>query len=178
MKTSPLARVAPALILGSVLLGGVAVPVHAQNASPDATAPAATAAPHRSTTASRGHSSAASGQSMQAMVESRITELHNRLHITKEQEPQWQQFTQVMRDNAKGIDAAYQQRAAKLQTMSAVDNMQSYAEIEQTRAQDVQKLVPAFQTLYASLSDQQKKSADQLFRARAEAARERRAGTK
>ena len=48
--------------------------------------------------------------------------------------------------------------------MSAVDNMQSYAQIEQQRAQDMQKLVPAFQTLYSSLSDQQKKTADQIFR--------------
>ena len=38
------------------------------------------------------------------------------------------------------------------------------AQIEQQRAQDVQKLVPAFQTLYSSLSDQQKKTADQIFR--------------
>jgi hypothetical protein len=48
--------------------------------------------------------------------------------------------------------------------MSAVDNMQSFAQIEQQRAQDTQKLVPAFQALYASLNDQQKKTADQLFR--------------
>ncbi len=42
--------------------------------------------------------------------------------------------------------------------------MQSYAQIEQLRAQQMQKLVPAFQTLYASLSDQQKQQADSLFR--------------
>ena len=58
----------------------------------------------------------------------------------------------------------YQQRAEKLTSMTAVDNMQSYAQIEQERAQDMQKLVPAFQTLYGSLSDQQKKTADQMFR--------------
>ena len=62
------------------------------------------------------------------------------------------------------MDQIYQQRAEKLGSMTAVDNMQSYAQIEQQRAQDVQKLVPAFQTLYASLSDQQKKTADEMFR--------------
>ena len=87
-----------------------------------------------------------------------------KLHITPEQSQQWDQFTQVMRDNAKQMDHTYQQRAAKLGTMSAVDNMQSSAQIEQQRAQDMQKLVPAFQTLYSSLSDQQKQTADQLFR--------------
>ena len=80
----------------------------------------------------------------------RITDLHSRLHITAEQKPQWDQFTQVMRDNAKEMDEAYQQRAEKMGTMSAVDNMQSFAQIEQQRAQEMEKLVPAFQTLYAS----------------------------
>ncbi len=55
--------------------------------------------------------------------------------------------------------------------MSAVDNLRSYAELEQQRAQDIQKLVPAFQTLYGALSDQQKREADQMFRSYAANAR-------
>jgi len=104
------------------------------------------------------------GETTQNLVERRIADLHARLHITSQQGPQWDQFTQVMRDNAKDMDQAYQQRADKFASMSAVDNMQSYAQIEQQRAQDMQKLVPAFQSLYASLSDQQKTTADQMFR--------------
>ena len=56
--------------------------------------------------------------------------------------------------------------------MSAVQNMQSYAEIDEQRAQQTQKLVPAFQALYDSMSEQQKADADRVFRlrsARAEA---------
>ena len=112
---------------------------------------------------------------MQAMVEKRINDLHRQLHITSAESTQWDQFAQVMRDNAKEIDQAYADRAQKLDSMSAVENMQSYAQIEQLRAQQVQKLVPAFQTLYASLSDQQKQTADALFRnqaARAQAHRQ------
>jgi protein CpxP len=104
------------------------------------------------------------GETMQNLVERRIADLHGKLHITAQQSQQWDQFTQVMRDNAREMDGIYQQRAEQLGSMSAVDNMQSYAQIEQQRAQEVQKLVPAFQTLYASLSDQQKKTADQVFR--------------
>jgi hypothetical protein len=78
-----------------------------------------------------------------------------------------------MRDNAKDLDQAYQQRAVSFSSMNAVENMQSYAQIEQARAQDMQKLVPAFQALYDSLSDQQKKAADQMFRNRAENAQTR-----
>ena len=113
------------------------------------------------------------GEAMQNLVERRIADLHSRLRITAEQSQQWDQFTQVMRANAKEIDQSYQQRAGKLGSMSAVDNMQSYADIEQQRAQDVQKLVPAFRTLYDSLSDQQKHAADEMFRTYAENAQAR-----
>jgi protein CpxP len=101
---------------------------------------------------------------MEALVEKRINHLHQQLHITSGESSQWDQFAQVMRDNAKEIDQAYADRAQKIGSMSAVDSMQSYAQIEQLRGQQMQKLVPAFQTLYASLSDQQKQQADALFR--------------
>ena len=113
------------------------------------------------------------GDTTQTLVERRITDLHSRLHITSQQTQPWDQFAQVMRDNAREMDAIYKQRAERFGAMTAVDNMQSYAQIEQQRAQDVQKLVPAFQTLYASLSDQQKKTADEIFRNYAENAQAR-----
>ncbi|HEY3847083.1 MAG TPA: Spy/CpxP family protein refolding chaperone, partial [Acetobacteraceae bacterium] len=94
------------------------------------------------------------------------------------EQSQWDQFAQTMLANAKDLDQAYQQRAATFDKLNAVENMQSYAQIEQTRAQDLQKLVPAFQTLYASLSDQQKQDADQLFRNQAAHAVQRRAAAK
>jgi hypothetical protein len=185
MKASLLARAAPALLLSTVLAGGMATAGFAQTA-PSTSAPAAGAPASGAASASTAapassmpmvHSGAhhtthamAAGQTMQAMVERRITQLHTQLHITSAQQSQWDQFAQVMRDNAKDLDAAYQQRAEKLDSMSAVDNMQSYASIEQTRAQDVQKLVPAFQSLYASLSEAQKQDADAVFRNQAAAA--------
>jgi hypothetical protein len=113
------------------------------------------------------------GENMEATVNRRITELHNRLHITSQQDQQWNQFADVMRDNARSIDQDFHQRADKLSSMSAVDNMQSYAQIEQLRAENAQKLVTAFQTVYGTLSDQQKQTADQLFRNVAENARQR-----
>ena len=135
----------------------LALPAWAQTT----TAPSGTT--HKATPS---HSTAArqSGETMESLVNRRITDLHGRLHITQDQSQQWDQFAQQMRDNARNIDQAYQRRAQKIGSMSAIDNMQSFADIEQQRAQDMQKLVPAFQALYASLSDQQKQTADQLFR--------------
>jgi hypothetical protein len=166
-------RAAP-LLIATILIGAPALAQTASQTAPDQTTgtPSGTsekAMPH----STRATSARQPGETIESLVERRITDLHSRLHITSQQSQQWDQFAGVMRDNAKAMDDIYQQRAGKLGSMTAVDNMQSYAQIEQARAQDMQKLVPAFQALYDSLSDQQKKAADQMFRNRAENAQTR-----
>ena len=113
------------------------------------------------------------GKNAEERVEHRIKELHSQLQITPAEEPQWNEFAQVMRANARDMDQAFMQRAQQFPTMSAVQNMQSYEQISQEHAQRVQKLVPAFQKLYDAMSDQQKRVADQVFRANAEKHMER-----
>lgn len=171
MKPFPLSRVLPALLAASLALSASAFAQAAPGANPaDMNAnPTAPANPQASRATTRGQP----GQSMEERVERRITNLHARLHITQAQEPQWQQFAQIMRDNARDMDRTFEQRSKKLASMSAADNMQSYAEISEQHAQDVQKLVPAFQALYNSMSDQQKQTADQLFRSYAERSAQR-----
>ena len=181
MKFTLVNRAAPLLITTML----VAAPAWAQSTAPGnatgappAAMPQATTATGPSGTSHKGMPTARAdgrqpGETMQAAVERRITDLHSKLHITSAQSQQWDQFAQAMRGNAREMDDIYRQRAEKLSTMSAVDNMQSYAQIEQQRAQDMQKLVPAFQTLYASLSDQQKKLADDMFRERSQNAQAR-----
>jgi protein CpxP len=109
---------------------------------------------------------AAKPASMAERVEEHITRLHAQLHVTPAQQTQWDQFAQVMRDNAENMNQAFEQRRASFASMSAADNMQSYAQIAQEHAQDMQKLATSFQTLYGSMSDDQKKNADAVFRAR------------
>ena len=101
-------------------------------------------------------------------VEQRIRDLHTELHITPAIESQWNQFAQVMRDNATDMSQSFDQRGARLTSMNASENMQSYAMLASQHAQDMQKLATAFQTLYASMSDDQKKAADIVFRPRAD----------
>ena len=74
------------------------------------------------------------------------------------------QFAQVMRDNAQHMRQAADDRANKLKTMNASDNMLSYAQLAMQHAQDVQNLATAFQPLYAALSPDQQKTADVMFR--------------
>ena len=101
-------------------------------------------------------------------VDARIASLHKRLKITAAQEPQWQQVAQVMRDNAAQTEKLVKDRDAKLKTMTAVDNLQTYSDIAQAHADGLKKLVPVFDTLYDSMSDAQKKVADSVFRGIAE----------
>ena len=97
-------------------------------------------------------------------VDQRITAMHEKLKITPAEQSDWDAFAEVMRSNMTSIDQAYQQRRASVSTMSAPENMRNFAQIEQERAQGIQKLAASFQTLYDVMSDDQKKTADSLFR--------------
>lgn len=97
-------------------------------------------------------------------VEARITMLHATLKITPAQEDLWQNVTQVMRDNARTMEALTKARAAQAKTMTAVEDLNSYSEIAEAHAAGLKKFVPAFQALYASMSDAQKANANTLFR--------------
>jgi hypothetical protein len=106
-------------------------------------------------------------------VEARVKSLHDSLHITAAQEPQWQPVADVMRENAATIGALIQEREAKTKTMTAVDDLRAYGAIADAHAAGVKKLAGAFEPLYASLSDAQKKTADALFRRRPRAAQQK-----
>ena len=115
------------------------------------------------------------GKNAEERVENRIKELHAQLRITPAEEPQWNQFAEVMRENARAMDQAFRERAQGFESMNAVQNMQSYEKLAQAHAQDLEKLVPAFQKLYDAMPDQQKQLADQVFRTNAEEHAQRRA---
>lgn len=97
-------------------------------------------------------------------VEARITKLHTQINITPAQEEQWNKVAEVMRDNAKRLDALTDMRKKAAKTMTAVDDLKSYSEVATAHVEGIQKLIPLFETLYNSLSDAQKKEADEAFR--------------
>jgi protein CpxP len=146
------------LSLSQVVLAQSAPAPAASAPAPAVGSPPAAAAP-----------AAPSNDPVQQRVEARIKQLHSQLHITAAEEPQWQQFAQTMRDNAREIDEAAMQRSQQYPTMTAVQNLQSYETLAESHAQHLQKLVPAFQSLYDAMSAEQKKTADDVFRASAQA---------
>ncbi|WP_158931863.1 Spy/CpxP family protein refolding chaperone [Acidisphaera sp. S103] len=107
---------------------------------------------------------AAGTATVEARVDQRITRMHQQLKITSEQETAWNAFAQVMRTNVTSTDEAYKKRSESLATMTAPDNMTNFAQIEQARAQGVENLATSFQALYNTMSDDQKKAADAMFR--------------
>jgi hypothetical protein len=97
-------------------------------------------------------------------VEMRINDMHAKLKITPEQEDQWQTVAKVMRDNESAMQPLIEGRKTNARTMTAVDDLHSYEAITEAHVEGIKKFTPAFETLYASMSDVQKKQADALFR--------------
>jgi hypothetical protein len=101
---------------------------------------------------------------MQQAVQQRIGALQAKFAITSAQMADWNSFTEAMRANAISTNQLFQQRAQNTATMSAVDNMKSYAAIARAYADNTDHLATSFATLYGKLSPDQQKTADALFR--------------
>jgi hypothetical protein len=96
-------------------------------------------------------------------VDNHIKELHAQLKITAAEEPQWDVVARTMRDNAREMDEAMDKREASAQGATAIDNLNSYADVAQAHADGVRKLAKAFSGLYSSMSADQQKLADEQF---------------
>jgi len=125
----------------------------ATSASAD-TMPAAQSKPLATT-----HASMPMGQH----VEARIKTLHDKLNITSDQEEAWANVASAMRDNETAFKAMIDEREKGSANMTAVDDLASYQKLMQAHADNAQKVLDAFQPLYESMSDAQKKNADAVF---------------
>jgi periplasmic protein CpxP/Spy len=124
---------------------------HAQTSTPMPSAQAPSASP---TTA----------ETKADTVEQRIKQLHSELKITPDQESKWNAVAQAMRDNASNMEKLVaEKRQQGPQNMTAVDDLQTYQQFAQQHVDGLKNLTSAFKSLYDSMSDQQKKNADQVF---------------
>jgi periplasmic protein CpxP/Spy len=114
-------------------------------------------------TALPGHASLgpvvpAQGQPVQN-VESGIAMLHQRLGITPAQEPAFAGFANVMRENARTSAGSPPPAGA-----DAVQQLEFGIRYGQQEIDGMRRMLPALQTLYTSLSPQQRAIANQIFR--------------
>jgi hypothetical protein len=97
-------------------------------------------------------------------VEQRITALHAALKITPDQDAQWNNVAQAMRENAAAMDKLVaSMRTSPPQNMTAVEDLGNYQKIAQAHVDGLKNLISSFETLYNAMPDAQKKIADQVF---------------
>jgi len=96
-------------------------------------------------------------------VEKRISTLHDKLKITADEESEWATVAQTMRDNEAKIDELVQARHADPESMTAIDDMESYQKIVQAHADGLQNMAASFKALYEKMPEDQQKNADMVF---------------
>jgi len=109
-------------------------------------------------------SSAVARPSAVAYTEARIKELQSTLKITEAQQELWNNLVQVMRENAKDMDAFTKERAENAKPMNALEHMKLHSQITEAHLAQLNKLIPPFEAFYNSMSDQQKNITDIIFR--------------
>jgi hypothetical protein len=97
-------------------------------------------------------------------TETQIKQLQGALNITEAQKELWNNLTQVMRENAKDMDEFTKDRAENTKTMNSVERVKFHSQITKAQLDQLEKLIPPFEALYASMSDQQKNITDIVFR--------------
>lgn len=95
-------------------------------------------------------------------VEAQLAEIRTRLGITAAQQPHFENFANVLKQNAQAMEAMIQ-KAMPQARPNAVEGLRIAASFAQTEADNLKRLVPALEALYASLSEQQKRTADEMF---------------
>lgn len=101
-------------------------------------------------------------------TEAQIKQLEGALNITEAQKPLWDNLTQVMRENAKEMeafsDARAKERAEGTKNLNAVEHMKFHSQATEAHLNQLKKLIPPFEAFYSSMSDQQKNITDIIFR--------------
>ena len=96
-------------------------------------------------------------------VEKHIRNLHERLKITAKEETLWSAVAKTMRDSTDDLDRVLDKRNALPNDASAMDDLNSYADVAQAHADSVKKLSMVFGPLYEAMPDNQRKLADGVF---------------
>ncbi|HEX2114051.1 MAG TPA: Spy/CpxP family protein refolding chaperone [Alphaproteobacteria bacterium] len=96
-------------------------------------------------------------------IEGRIAFLRAELKITDAQAPLFDAIANVMRENDRAMRIAFEGRRQRTQPASLLDRLDQRQKRAEDMASATSKLKAAWAPLYAALSDEQKKTADELF---------------
>ena len=118
--------------------------------------------------AGKKKSSAVARPSAVEHTEAQIKQLQGALKITEAQQEVWDNLTQVMRENAKDMDALTdafaKEKAEGTKTINAVEHMKFHSQITKAHLDQLEKFLPPFEAFYDSMSDEQKNTTNTIFR--------------
>jgi tRNA U34 5-carboxymethylaminomethyl modifying enzyme MnmG/GidA len=95
-------------------------------------------------------------------VDERITNLHDELKITSDEDKKWEKVARAMRENASKMETMKEKTQAQ-QNMTAEDDLKNYQQFAQAHVDGLKNLRSAFDSLYESMPADQKQVADQVF---------------
>ena len=144
-----------ALAAAAIVSGGCAMTVPSQQAQAQTASPAQPAPPQRPQQPPRERPN---------HIEGRIAFLKTELKITPAQEAQWDKVAQTMRQNSTERRQGFEQvRSEHREPPNALQRLEGEARFAALRAQQADRFLAAFRPLYDSMSDVQKKAADELL---------------
>jgi hypothetical protein len=150
----PNQRAAAALLLvASIFSAGVAIAASTQPTEPA-----------QSTAAATAMADPAIVPAGDARDEKRIKDMHDNLQISALQEPMWMTVANTMRTNDSRLEELATKRHDRASTMSAVEDLASYAELTYAHYESVKAFHSAFVPLYERMTVLQKANADRVFR--------------
>lgn len=100
---------------------------------------------------------------MPAFSEGRIAFLKAELAITSAQQPVWDSYAAALKKNLTGMQGMRQTMMTAMTGKTAVERLNAQITAMEGRLSTLKQVKPALDKLYAALSDDQKKKADQLL---------------
>jgi hypothetical protein len=100
---------------------------------------------------------------MASNVEGRIAGLKTELKISDAQAPQWNRFADALRGAGKTMNGMSEQMMSSGMTMTLPSRFDQQQQMLSTHLNSLKTLKEALDPLYASFSDDQKKTADGLM---------------
>ena len=160
-------------VLATLVAGAFATPlafaqaVETANEATIVAAQGATEAPSAQRPAPRQHAFRMPSQ----RVEARLAYLRTALKITDAQQPQWENFANVLRSQARAMDQRFAERRARFEAQrgqarpqaNAIERLERMQSRMHERSQRLGEVLNAAKPLYASFSPEQRQIADELL---------------
>ena len=100
-------------------------------------------------------------------IEARLAYIRTALKITDAQQPQWDNFANVLRKQAQQTDefrnAHRAERGAQRPQVNAIERLERRQKMMNVASQRLDEVIAAAKPLYAALSPEQQKTADELM---------------